>query len=219
MSESSFSDIYLEDESTVTSGNNSRDPEQGSPTQAMRVVAEETRFCTRGRCIVMTILLSVAAVISTSLIVTNSANPLNYFILDDPPGAAAATRWDATAGLYLEVDIACDDTWADIVDQSILNWNVSEAVILTTRRVDYDADCTPISGRLKVCNGDYGDTDWHGINIAAVDSTTGMLVHAVSKLNDRFSTEYDGRLYLACHENGHGTFFSCVVRHRKQPRE
>lgn len=152
----------------------------------------------------MTVILGLAVTVSSYLIITDSANPLDYFMPADPPGAGAATRWDAMAGLYLQVDNACDGTWADIVDQSILAWNASDAVILTTQRVAYDMDCTPVNGRLKVCNGDYGETDWHGINIMVVDRSTELAVNSISKLNDRYNTNDDERLYTACHENGHG---------------
>ena len=161
-------------------------------------------FCTKCRCLVMTIIVGIGVTVGASLIFTNSANPLDYWIPVDPPGTKEATRWDAMEGLFLQVEIATDDVWAPIAEQSIIDWNQSEAVILTTRRVPHDPDCTPVNGRLKVCNDDYGDTPWHGINILLVDKNTNMTIHSISKLNDRHNTDAAQRMYIACHENGHG---------------
>jgi hypothetical protein len=161
-------------------------------------------FCTKCRCIVLSMIVGIGVTVGASLIFTNSANPLDYWIPVDPPGAQEATRWDATEGLYLQVEIATDDVWAPIAEQSIIDWNQSEAVILTTRRVAHDPDCTPVNGRLKVCNDDYGDTSWYGINIMLVDKVTNVPVHSISKLNDRHNTDAAQRKYIACHENGHG---------------
>ena len=111
---------------------------------------------------------------------------------------------DATSGLYLMVENACDDAWYPIVEQTIVDWNESDAVTLQTTRVEYEYDCEPRNGRLKVCNGDYGETDWHGINIALIDKTRKVIVHSVSKLNDRFNKNDDAKRYISCHENGHG---------------
>lgn len=174
--------------------------------------AKEPIFCTPCRCIVMSIILAAAVTVSTSLILTDSANPLEYFHVPEPPGVEAATRWDATSGLYLLVENACDGNWAGIVEQSIMAWNASEAVVLTVETVQYDMDCSPRDNRLKVCNGDYGETSWKGINIMAVDSYTDLAVHSTSKLNDRYISTDDERLYIACHENGHGTLLFFFVR-------
>jgi hypothetical protein len=146
----------------------------------------------------------VGASIGVSLIMTNDPNPLNYFIPVDPPGASEATRWDATRGLFLTVEIATDDLWVPFVEQSVLDWNQSQGVILNSIRVPHDPTCSPSSGRLKVCNDDYGETPWHGINIILLDQLSNTTIHSVSKLNDRHNTDAARRTYIACHENGHG---------------
>jgi hypothetical protein len=166
---------------------------------------DDSRFCSKCRCIMVSALVLVGVVVGVSLVMTNNPNPFDYFIPVDPPGAKEATRWDATRGLYLTVDIATDDLWTPIAEQSILDWNQSEAVILTTNRVPHDPQCSPVQGRLKVCNDDYGETPWHGINIILVDQFTNTTLHSISKLNDRYNTDAASRRYIACHEIGHGT--------------
>ena len=167
-------------------------------------IDKSSKFCTRCRCAIITILVVVGASIGISLIMTNDPNPLNYFIPVDPPGAKEATRWDASRGLFLRVEIATDDLWAPIVEQSILDWNQSAAVILRTSRVPHDPACSPSSRALKICNDDYGETPWHGINVILQDQLTNTTIHSMSKLNDRYNTNNAERIYIACHENGHG---------------
>jgi hypothetical protein len=47
--------------------------------------------------------LIIGAVVGLSLAFTGSTNPLDYFVPVDPPGESEAFRWDAEAGLELEV--------------------------------------------------------------------------------------------------------------------
>jgi len=199
-SKSSKSDIEFDTASTpdVEEGKGSNNSNKHAPQK------QEPRFCTRCKCLIVSAFVLVGLAVGASLILTDSPNPLDYFIPVDPPGAKEATRWDATKGLYLRVEIATDDVWAPIAEQSILDWNESEAVVLTTVRVAHDPECSPVNGRLKVCNDDYGETPWHGINLAFVDKSTNLTIHSVSKLNDRYNTDAASRAYIACHENGHG---------------
>eukprot|EP00529_Nitzschia_sp_RCC80_P021107 CAMPEP_0113488848 /NCGR_PEP_ID=MMETSP0014_2-20120614/26229_1 /TAXON_ID=2857 /ORGANISM="Nitzschia sp." /LENGTH=380 /DNA_ID=CAMNT_0000382575 /DNA_START=175 /DNA_END=1317 /DNA_ORIENTATION=+ /assembly_acc=CAM_ASM_000159 len=165
---------------------------------------EPDAFCNKCRCISISLIVLIGVSVGLSLILTGNANPLNYFIPVDPPGASAANRWDASSGLTLVVESAVDESWAPIVDQTLQAWDVSEGISLEVQRVAYDFDCSPTNGRLKVCNGDYGETPWHGVNIKLVDHATNLTVHSASKLNDRYNDNFEEKLYIACHEVGHG---------------
>lgn len=164
----------------------------------------KSTFRRRCSCIIFSSILVIGAAVGISLILTNNPNPFDYFIPVDPPGAKEATRWDATEGLFLTIDIATDDVWAPIAEQNILVWNQSEAVVLKANRVPHDPACSPSRGRLKVCNDDYGETPWHGINIILQDQVSNTTIHSISKLNDRYNTNAASRRYIVCHENGHG---------------
>uniref|UniRef100_A0A7S3P7H1 Uncharacterized protein n=1 Tax=Amphora coffeiformis TaxID=265554 RepID=A0A7S3P7H1_9STRA len=155
-------------------------------------------------CMGFFVLLAGGAVAGLSIAFTGDPNPANYFVPVDPPGAKEAVRWDASAGLYLTVENACDETWAPFFDQSIQEWNETEALILKSEKVRYDSECNPSRGRLKVCNGDYGPTEWKGLNTAVVSATTGTVVYSVSTLNDYHLHTDDDKAYTMCHENGHG---------------
>jgi hypothetical protein len=57
---------------------------------------------------------------------------------------------------------------------------------------------------MKVCNGNYGDTRWRGIN--QVLMTNGYIVSSSAKMNEYYLYESndDQKQYTMCHEMGHG---------------
>ena len=141
-------------------------------------------------------------VVSLSVVLTGSPNPVEYFIPVDPPGMTEAIRWDAENGLTMIVENACDDSWAKEFDESIADWNQTDALVIRTRRTAHDPDCGEFIGRLRVCNSNYGETNWKGLNVVFMRDD--FIVHSVSKLNDYWLTTEAQRLYTMCHELGHG---------------
>lgn len=132
-------------------------------------------------------------------------NPAALFIPQDPPIDGEVTPWKSSnGGLKLSVVNALDDSWADIFDEYVGQWDDADALELTTRQIAADPACDPILGELKVCNGDYGETDWRGINLNLIRN--GYIVQGVSKMNDYFLDRSSAaeRSYTMCHELGHG---------------
>lgn len=129
-------------------------------------------------------------------------NPIEYFVPVDPPGLTEAIRWDAENGLSIIVENACDDTWTKEFDHAIAEWNKTDALLLRPRRTAHDPDCGEYIGRLRVCNSDYGRTNWKGLNLVFMRDD--HIVHSVSKLNDYWLTTETARQYTMCHELGHG---------------
>jgi hypothetical protein len=74
---------------------------------------------------------------------------------------------------------------------------------LVTKRVSYDFQCSNEIYKLKVCNGNYGDTLWKGLNELATRG--GTIFSGTAKMNDYHlpSDKDDDRLYAMCHEIGH----------------
>ena len=92
-------------------------------------------------------------------------------------------------------------------DQAVSDWNNGDpdVLTLTSSVAGYDPDCTPIDGVMKVCNNDYGDTGWYGIN--EISSIGKEIVSSVAKMNDYYFTDdpsdlADRRQYTMCHEMG-----------------
>ncbi len=109
-------------------------------------------------------------------------------------------------GLNLVVLNSLDrgSNWNDFFRESISDWDngTPDSVTLKIRRVPEDPECTPVRRTMKVCNGDYGPTDWRGVNqiILAND----FIISSVAKMNDYYleGTNRAQKLYTMCHELG-----------------
>ena len=137
------------------------------------------------------------------------------FIDNDPFDGQIANRTNPKAsaswnnngkGLTLEVLNAMQDQWETTFETALVNWDNGspDALTLVTRRVTYDVDCAEVNNKLKVCNGNYGNTKWRGLNQIAIRGGTIFL--STAKMNEYYltSASADARLYTMCHEIGHG---------------
>ena len=123
-----------------------------------------------------------------------------YHMLE--PGEANTWESDGS-GLNLEVVNALDPQWYDYFDEAVIDWDQGDpdALTLTTSTADSDSECAEIEGLQKVCNGDYGETDWKGINQVLLYGST--ITSSTARMNDHFFTEGGDdakRLYTMCHE-------------------
>jgi hypothetical protein len=119
----------------------------------------------------------------------------------------AAASWDNSGkGLTLELLNALQDNWQNTFETALVNWDngFPDALTLVTRRVTYDLDCKAVNNKLKVCNGNYGNNRWRGLNQMAIRGQT--IFQSTAKMNEYYltSTTDDARLYTMCHEIGHG---------------
>lgn len=139
------------------------------------------------------------------------------FFDSDPYGGAVspenpqdAYRWYAPdqAGLELTVLNALTDDWQTEFEIAMTDWDVGQpdTLTLTSRRVDVDVDCEPLDGLLKVCNGNYGETDWRGLNVVLLDMERKWIYSSTAKMNEFFLSQASSaqRQYTMCHEIGHG---------------
>jgi hypothetical protein len=151
-----------------------------------------------------------AAVVGLSLGFFDSLNPAKFFIQEDPPGRNETHEWQVFGndGLDLIVENALVDSWTPYLVEYVEKWDAGyqdvDPLTLTIRKVEPESECYPSPGRLKVCNGDYGPTDWRGINISLLQN--GFIVYSVAKLNDHWlQKEGETQMrYTMCHELGHG---------------
>jgi len=110
------------------------------------------------------------------------------------------------SGLHLDIVNALTENWYPFFEQAVLDWDHGDpdSLNLTTSLSRPDSFCSPITGKMKVCNGYYGKTDWKGINELVYRN--GNIVSSIAKMNDEYmdySTDGE-RQYLMCHEMGHG---------------
>lgn len=130
------------------------------------------------------LLVGIAA--GLALIFRGTANPAELFARGRLPGVNDTQKWDSPGfqGLSLLIENALEDKWIPYFEEYVAQWDQGspDALTLATTRVSVDSSCQPSTGSLKICNGDYGNTDWNGINFNLVQN--GYIISSTSKMND-----------------------------------
>jgi hypothetical protein len=127
-----------------------------------------------------------------------------------PDNPQDAYRWESPqqSGLELTVLNALTDDWQQAFQTAMSEWDDGQPDTLTlqSERVDVDVECEPLTGLLKVCNGDYGETDWLGLNAILFDMERKWILMSTAKMNEFFLSRASAaqRQYTMCHEIGHG---------------
>lgn len=108
--------------------------------------------------------------------------------------------------MYL-LNALLEEQWQVIYALTVADWDFGnpDAVTLHSEAIDHEFECSPVSGKVKVCNGDYGETKWRGIINEAVLDKNGFITASAAKM-DEFYLEHDetgARQYTLCHELGH----------------
>lgn len=141
----------------------------------------------------------------------NDYNFEEFFTDDTDPfvGDNTTDAWPTkgTGGLKLELLNALDENWEIEFNTAINDWDNGEpdALSLTVKRGDVDHLCTQVEGTMKVCNANFGDTGWLGIN-EILSYEGGFIISSVAKMNEFYlaNAKYAKRLFTMCHEIGHG---------------
>lgn len=120
------------------------------------------------------------------------------------------TGWEVEErnGLKIEIVNALDEEWQEIFTLVVADYEngTPDALTIITNRVapeDDDPDCEPISGKIKVCNGDYGPTNWRGITKVLFNENNGSINASAIRLNEFYfhsETNAAQRRYTLCHE-------------------
>eukprot|EP00980_Cylindrotheca_fusiformis_P013441 scaffold3437_cov113-Cylindrotheca_fusiformis.AAC.8 len=131
----------------------------------------------------------------------------------DPNGGTSVSDNSTNAwrnngnGLSLEILDALDDNWQTEFDTAVTDWDNGDpdTLTLTVKQGQVDPSCSPVNGLMKVCNNNFGDTGWLGINEMVIRGQS-TIESSVAKMNEYYlrNAEYDKRLYTMCHEIGHG---------------
>ena len=126
----------------------------------------------------------------------NNSNPLD------------ANLWRSGGrGLELTVVNALESHWNEFFDTAISQWDsgTPDALTLHVEYEDAQSVCSAQNGVLKVCNGNYGDTNWRGINKVLLEN--GWIYSSAARMNEFYLTrDYDKDFsqmsYTMCHEIG-----------------
>ncbi len=116
---------------------------------------------------------------------------------------------DGRSGISLEILNALEDKWQEVLSTAVDNWDAGfpiDSLTLRITRVSYETVCEAVTGKIKVCNADYGDTRWRGLNELMLNKRTNTIVSSAAKMNEFYlgSDTEDQKLYTMCHELGHG---------------
>jgi hypothetical protein len=99
---------------------------------------------------------------------------LELFHKEDPfanVNESDANQWpNDGSGLDLQLINCLDSIWYDYFDIAVQEWDNGspDALTLSTEIGTPESECTSVDGVLKVCNGDYGETDWKGATVGLV---------------------------------------------------
>ena len=118
---------------------------------------------------------------------------------------ANVPKWKAQGGLEMEFLNALDDAWQIEFQLAVADWDYGnpDALTLSSQRIDYELKCGHVEGKVKVCNGDYGNTNWRGL-CEVLQDRDGYITTATVKMNEFYlAAEPEARQYSMCHELGH----------------
>jgi hypothetical protein len=152
---------------------------------------------------------------TASPIAVPSYSPANQFLDEDPFKGANmeyTLLWQTKDGVGLELVVvnALDTIWQPYFFKAVDEWNsgTPDSLTLTTETAEPDSGCSAITGKLKVCNGNYGETNWRGINKILLENN--WIYSSAARMNDFYNSSNDGaqRQYTMCHE----VSISCPVK-------
>lgn len=216
--------VTVDEEDAETSGDLSPQRKEKSTGAKKKKKAR----CDMGSCLLLIVVIVctlVAGIVGLAFFIFGVPNPL-YFFQDS--GDIGATfddfnfdgttvdmstykfdRWETKKqgkGLELYIENALDESWSPYLEEyeALFDQAEPDALSLKIWKVQADSECSPSFGRLKVCNGNYGKTNWEGINLSLVHE--GYIKWSTSKMNDYFlvNESEEKKKYTMCHELGHG---------------
>lgn len=224
-------DLSCDDESIPTSTfsdmddlftTDSFDPERGNQSPGDHTLHKLSAFnkksnrysfcCICTRIVTPVVMISVLVVFSI-LFFGNSSSLQNLIPgLFESEDFGEQLVWRRSAGevgggLSLTVVNALDSTWHQYFDTAVQDWDTGspDALTLSSQVASApDPDCGIVEGVLKMCNSNFGETGWMGVNnVVKYDN---LIAGSVGMMNEYyFGTGDDAkRQYTMCHEMGHG---------------
>lgn len=96
--------------------------------------------------------------------------------------------------------------WDGHLDAAIADWNASSVLNVVKEAGTEDKRCRPVKGKVKSCNGKYGQNGWLGL--AQIWVSSGHITQGTAKMNDTYFalTQYNDptkRQHVMCQEIGH----------------
>ena len=112
-------------------------------------------------------------------------------------------HWNTYGSGVLELTMlnALEEKWQSYFTTSINEWNNGDPDVIdvTVQKVDPNSNCEFVRGQYTICNGDYGDTSFDGVNEVLVQN--GRITASVAKMNDYYLEQASEarKQYTMCH--------------------
>ena len=131
-------------------------------------------------------------------------------LVDDDPFDGVVYRWQdaftTSSGLSITIVDALEEKYHNVFELAVNDWNsgTPDVLHLRTRAIFPDPECKSQTGSIRVCNADYGPTNWKGQNSVLLRDNE--IYASVAKMNDFYLDRSNDatREYIMCHELGHG---------------
>jgi len=182
--------------------------------------------CPRKICCVLMLVVTIASAVlvlalllrpvdnttsSTSSKSSKSASELQAFADQDVQVPSSWNTGETKDGLELTVVNALESHWHEFFYTALNQWDHGSPDALTLSTIVADevpqsSNCTGINGAMKLCNGDYGETHWRGVNKILRDDN-GFIISSAARMNDYYltgnsATDFPEMAYTICHEMG-----------------
>ena len=135
------------------------------------------------------------------------------FLMASFAGAASASHswsnyhWARTANPFtVRVIDANTPTWDSHLNAAIADWDAASVLNVVRESGNEEKRCRPVSGKVKSCNGRYGQNGWLGV--AQIWVNGGHISQGTAKMNDTYFelAQYNDptkRQHVMCQEIGH----------------
>jgi hypothetical protein len=196
-----------------------QDQDRASTARAARPVPRQKSTFRRCVCYLLplgVIAASVAAIlyffVFGSETLPNWMPDPEEFANEDPfrqQDPSQTSRWANNGrGIDLTIINSLDDDWYPYFYTAVAEWDsgTPDSLTLKTTQGEPDYACSTVPRTLKVCNGNYGETTWRGINKLLLQD--GTIYASAARMNEFYFAgnhkDLDQRQYTMCHEIGHG---------------
>lgn len=191
----------------MSNNNNSR------RSRSSRTASGSRRGCRRCiSCILSLVLVCGATALFLYFFLgVDEVGDFDKFKEEDPFNSAnrsEANLWrtNGKSGLEIVLVNALDTDWHNFFYTAVDDWNsgTPDTLTLLTETAEPDSVCEAIDGKIKVCNGNYGATNWRGINKILLENN--WIYSSAARMNEYYTSSNDDsqRQYTMCHEIGHG---------------
>jgi hypothetical protein len=116
-------------------------------------------------------------------------------------------HWARTANPFtLKIIDANSSAWDPYLDQAIADWDKSTVLTLVKETGAVERQCKAVTGKVKSCNGTYGQNGWLGL--ASIQISGSHITSGTSKMNDTYfnMAQYNNptkKQHVMCQEIGH----------------